>query len=364
MAKPRTLIIAEAGVNHNGDLELAKRLIQVAAQKGADLVKVQTFKAEKVVTLAAAKADYQKKNDGVSDSQLAMLKKLELSPEAHHILIAEAKKMGIGFLSTAFDSESVELLDQLGMPFFKVPSGEITNLPYLRQIAAIKKPVILSTGMADLPEVEAALQVFYDAKLDPTDLIVLHCTTEYPAPKGEVNLLAMLSLGQALGVQIGYSDHTQGIEVSLAAVALGAQVIEKHFTLDKNLPGPDHLASMEPDELGALVKGVRQLDKVFETGKDLPGPQSAALAQLLKGWPDLEKSLGDGKKECSKTEEKNRAIARRSIVAAQPIKAGEVFGTQNLTAKRPGTGISPMLWDQVLGQTAKRDFSTDELIEV
>lgn len=329
------LIIAEAGVNHNGDLEMAKRLIDAAAEAGADFVKFQTFKAEKLVTSTAKQADYQKANTGKDESQLAMIKRLELDVDAHQTLIEHCQKRGVAFLSTAFDLDSIDLLDQLGLPLFKVPSGELTNLPYLRALAAKGKPLVLSTGMATLGEVEAALEVALEAGHRREDVTILHCTTEYPTPPEEVNLKAMNTLGSALGTKIGYSDHTRGIEVPIAAAALGAQVIEKHFTLDRNLPGPDHKASLEPDELKAMVQGIRL----------------------------VETALGDGIKRLTPSEAKNRPIARKSLVAALPIKQGEVFTTENLTAKRPGTGLSPMEWDRILGTKARRDYQPDELIE-
>lgn len=332
----RIMIIAEAGVNHNGSLEMAKELIEVAAKAGADFVKFQTFVAKKLVAHHAPQAEYQKTNTGKVESQLEMIQRLELDQSAHEVLIGHAKKMGVGFLSTPFDFESIDLLDRLGLSLFKVPSGELTNLPYLRKVASLKKPVILSTGMALLGEVEAALEVFLAQGYQREEVTILHCTTEYPAPLAEVNLKAMVTMGQAFGTQIGYSDHTQGIEVPIAAAALGARVIEKHFTLDKTLPGPDHQASLEPSELVAMVRGIR----------------------------NIELALGDGVKRLSPSEAKNKAIARKSIVAARTILAGEVFTEENLALKRPGSGLSPMLWDQVLGRKAHREFGPDELIEL
>ena len=329
------LIIAEAGVNHNGDLGLAKQLIDVAAEAGADFVKFQTFNANSLVTHTAKKADYQTKNTDGNESQHEMLRRLELTPAMHIELIAHCALRNIGFLSTGFDIESVELLVSLGQNLFKIPSGEITNLPYLRHIGRLGKPVILSTGMASLGEIESAIDVLGQAGTPRSILTVLHCTTEYPTPMAEVNLRVMQSIHNAFGVEVGYSDHTPGIEVAITAVALGATVIEKHFTLDRNLPGPDHKASLEPHELKAMVTAIR----------------------------NIEIALGDGIKRLTPSEAKNKPVARKSLVASHPIKAGEVFSTQNITAKRPGTGISPMRWDTILGRRARRDFALDELIE-
>lgn len=333
-----TLIIAEAGVNHNGDFELAKQLVEVAAKAGADIVKFQTFKADKIVSKSAKKAIYQERNinDG-DDSQYAMLKKLEMPEEWHIELIKYAKEQGIQFLSTGFDHESIDFLDQLGSPLFKIPSGEITNKPYLRHIASKRKPVILSTGMADIEEIKAALEVLYENGIEKKDVTVLHCNTEYPTPMEDVNLKAMLSIQDIFGIKVGYSDHTQGIEVPIAAVALGASVIEKHFTLDRNLPGPDHKASLEPNELEAMIKAIRNVELAIS---------------------------GNGIKEPSKSEQKNVTVARKSIVAACQINKGELFTEQNLAIKRPGNGISPMLWDEIIGKTAFKTFNPDDLIEI
>lgn len=333
-----TLIIAEAGVNHNGDFNLAKQLVEVAAKAGADYVKFQTFKADKIVSKSAKKATYQERNinDG-DDSQYAMLKKLEMPEEWHIELIKYAKEQGIQFLSTGFDHESIDFLDQLDSPLFKVPSGEITNKPYLRHIASKRKPVILSTGMADIEEIKAALEVLYENGIGKKDVTVLHCNTEYPTPMEDVNLKAMLSIQNTLGIKVGYSDHTQGIEISIAAVALGASVIEKHFTLDRNLPGPDHKASLEPNELEAMIKAIRNIELAIS---------------------------GNGIKEPSKSEQKNVTVARKSIVAASQINQGELFTEQNLAIKRPGNGISPMLWDEIIGKTALKSFNPDDLIEI
>ncbi len=333
-----TIIIAEAGVNHNGDFELAKKLVLAAAEAGADFVKFQTFKADKIASKSAKKAAYQEKNinDG-DDSQYAMLKKLEMPIEWHSQLIKLANENGIQFLSTGFDNESVDLLDRLGTPLFKIPSGEITNKPYLRHIAGKRKPVIMSTGMANLKEVEAAIDVLLENGITKEDITILHCNTEYPTPMEDVNLKAMLTIRNELNVKIGYSDHTQGIEVPIAAVALGAVVIEKHFTLDSTLPGPDHKASLEPDELKAMVNAIRNIEKAIS---------------------------GTGLKTPSQSELKNIAVARKSILAATKIKKGEIYTQDNITAKRPGNGISPMRWDEVIGCTAIRDFDFDELIEL
>jgi len=332
----RTLIIAEAGVNHNGDLDLAKQLINAAADAGADLVKFQTFKANHQATLTAKKADYQRHTTDSTESQHAMLRRLELTEAIHNELIAHCETRNIGFFSTGFDIESVDLLVSLGQECFKIPSGEITNLPYLRHIGQLGKTVILSTGMAMLDEIEAAIEVLEQNGTARTKITVLHCTTEYPSPMIEVNLRAMQSIHEAFGVAVGYSDHTQGIEVAIAAVAMGATMIEKHFTLDRNLPGPDHKASLEPAELKAMVTAIR----------------------------NIEIALGDGIKRITQSEAKNKPIARKSLVASRTIKAGQVFTAENLTTKRPGTGISPMRWDEILGRTAIRDFEADELIEL
>lgn len=332
----RVLIIAEAGVNHNGDLRLAKKLIDVAAEAGVDLVKFQTFNADRQVTRAAKKADYQTQTTDSKESQHEMLRRLELTEAMHKELIAHCAARNIGFFSTGFDIESVDLLLSLGQNYFKIPSGEITNLPYLRHIGRLGKSVILSTGMATLGEIEAAIDVLEQAGTPRANMTVLHCTTEYPTPMAEVNLHAMQSIHTAFGVAAGYSDHTSGIEVAIAAVALGASVIEKHFTLDRDLPGPDHKASLEPEELKAMVSAIR----------------------------NIEVALGDGIKRLTPSEARNKPIARKSLVASQPIKSGEVFSAQNITTKRPGTGISPMRWDEIMGRIAPRDFSADELIEL
>ena len=334
MSRPRTLIIAEAGVNHNGNLDMAKRLIEVAAAAGADLVKFQTFSADRLATKTAQKADYQNQTTEKSESQYAMLKRLELTREMHEVLIAHCRQHGVTFFSSGFDAQSVDLLMELGVSDIKIPSGEITNLPYLRHIGALNKRTFLSTGMATLEEIEAALGVLEAAGTPRSQVTVLHCNTEYPTPMEDVNLHAMRNIGATLGVAVGYSDHTPGIEVAIAATALGACVIEKHFTLDRNLPGPDHQASLEPDELTAMIRAIR----------------------------NIESALGDGIKRPSTSELKNRPIARKSLVAASAIRAGDILTAENVVAKRPGTGISPMRWDEVIGSRAVRDFAVDELI--
>jgi len=332
----RTLIIAEAGVNHNGDLALAVALVDAAAKAGADLVKFQSFTAGSLSTHAAPTAHYQSKSSPNMNSQLEMLRELELTPEMHEALLAHCRKRHIGFLSSGFDIQSVDYLARLGLDRFKIPSGEITNLPLLRHVGSFRKPVILSTGMSTLGEVEAAIHVLNDAGTLNDQITVLHCNTEYPTPMTDVNLRAMLSIRNAFGVDVGYSDHTSGIEVSIAAVALGATVIEKHLTLDRRLPGPDHNASLEAAEFGAMVCAIR----------------------------NIEQALGDGIKRPSYSEQKNILVVRKSLVASRAIKTGECFTAENVTAKRPGTGISPMRWDEIIGRTAGRDFSTDEFIEL
>ena len=332
----RTLIIAEAGVNHNGDIRMAKQLIDAAAHAGADLVKFQTFNASRQVTRIAKKADYQTQTTDGKESQHDMLQRLELTEAMHHELIAHCAMRNIGFFSTGFDIESINLLLSLGQDHFKIPSGEITNLPYLRHIGQLRKTAIISTGMATLGDIEAALDVLEQAGTARAQITVLHCTTEYPTPMAEVNLRAMQSIHAAFCVAVGYSDHTTGIEVAIAAVAMGATVIEKHFTLDRNLPGPDHKASLEPEELKAMVTAIR----------------------------NIEMALGDGIKRLTPSEARNKPVARKSLVTSQAIRAGEVFSAQNITTKRPGTGISPMRWDEVIGRTSPRDFLPDELIEI
>ncbi|MFW5614542.1 N-acetylneuraminate synthase [Campylobacter hyointestinalis] len=330
----KVFIIAEAGVNHNGSLELAKKLIDEAVVAGADAVKFQTFKAELCISKNADKAEYQKQTTDKNESQFDMIKKLELNEYAHTELIKYCKIKNIMFLSTPFDLQSVDLLNGFGLEIFKIPSGEITNLPYLRKIASLNKKVILSTGMANLGEIEAALEILTKNGTLKENITVLHANTEYPTPFRDVNLKAMLTIRGAFGVKVGYSDHTPGIEVPIAAVALGATVIEKHFTLDKTMPGPDHKASLEPSELQSMVKAIR----------------------------NIEIALGDGIKKASSSESKNKPIARKSIVAKCDIKKGDLFSESNLTIKRPGSGISPMRWDEVIGLRATRDYKEDELI--
>ena len=332
----KTIIIAEAGVNHNGSIELAKKMIDVAVEAGVDYIKFQTFKAEKLVSIYADKADYQKETTNVNESQFEMIKKLELDITSHKNLIKYCNKKGIRFLSTPFDNDSIDLLFDLGVDLFKIGSGELTNFPYLRKIATKCLPVILSTGMSNLSEVEQALEVLLDNGLKREQITLLHANTEYPTPFNDVNLKAMLTLKEAFKVNVGYSDHTLGIEVPIAATSLGASVIEKHFTLDKIMEGPDHKASLEPYELKAMVKSIR----------------------------NIEKALGDGIKQPSASEKKNIPIARKSVIAACEIKKGEKFTEDNITTKRPGTGISPMRWNELLGRTASRDFTNDDLIEV
>jgi N,N'-diacetyllegionaminate synthase len=327
-------VIGEAGVNHNGELERALQLCRAARDAGCDAVKFQTFSAEAVVTADAHKAAYQRSATG-SGSQLEMIRALELPWAAFVSLEAECRRLGITFLSTAFDHGSLERLDGLGVPTHKIASGEITNLPFLRHVGRLGKPVILSTGMATMAEVAAALDALAQAGTPRGRVTVLHCNTEYPTPMADVNLRAMLSIRDQLGVAVGYSDHTAGIEVALAATALGAAVIEKHFTLDRSLPGPDHKASLEPGELRAMVEGIRNV----------------ALA------------LGGGVKAPSASERGNMAVARRSLVAARAIRAGERYSAENLAAKRPGTGISPMRWDEFVGRAAPRDYAADEMID-
>lgn len=333
----KTLIIAEAGVNHNGDMELARRLVRAAADAGADMVKFQTFQASKITAAHAPKAEYQKETTGTGESQQEMIAKLELSRADHDMLVAECEAAGIRFFSTGFDEDSLDMLVELGIDRIKVPSGEITNLPLLRHIAAKRLPVILSTGMADMADIEAAIAVLEAGGVPRAQITVLHCNTEYPTPMQDVNLPTMRNIAAAFGVEIGYSDHTMGIELPIAAVALGATVIEKHITLDRGLPGPDHRASLEPAEFAHMVRAIRNIEQAV---------------------------AGDGIKRPSPSEAKNRAIARKSIVAARDIAVGEAFSADNLTAKRPGTGISPMRWDEVVGRTAHRAFAADELIEL
>lgn len=337
MIKEKTLIIAEAGVNHNGDIALAKRLIDVAADSGADYVKFQTFKANKIVTKNADRASYQNKNTNDSETHYEMLKRLELSESMHEILKEYCISKKINFLSTGFDLDSLEFLSDFGISLAKIPSGEITNLPYLRKVAQLFPKVILSTGMAEMFEIKDAIKVLLDNGLKIENLTVLHCNTEYPTPMKDVNLRAMLHIQKELGVKIGYSDHTIGIEVPIAAVAIGATVIEKHFTLDRGLPGPDHKASLEPSELKAMVTSIRNIEIAIS---------------------------GSGVKEPSISEQKNRPIVRKSIVAQRNISKGELFSENNLTTKRPGTGLSPMKLESVIGKVSKYNFKTDDIIKL
>ena len=331
----KVFIIAEAGVNHNGSIELAKKLIDVAVNAGVDAVKFQTFKAENLVSKNAQKADYQKKNmNDTDDSQLNMLKKLELDVNTHKELISYCNSKNIMFLSTPFDHDSIELLNGLGLEIFKVPSGEITNLPYLRHIGKLNKQVILSTGMADIGEIEDALDVLIDAGTQKENITILHANTMYPTPMEDVNLKAMITIGNTFDCKYGYSDHTLGIEVDIAAVAMGASCIEKHFTLDKTMEGPDHKASLEPQELKAMVEAIR----------------------------NIELALGSSIKKPSKSETPNIQVARKSIVANCDIKKGEIFTENNLTIKRPGNGINPMRWDEIVGTVSIKDYIKDELI--
>lgn len=329
----KTIIIAEAGVNHNGNINLAKKLVDVACDAGADYVKFQTFKSEKLVNKTAVQADYQITNTKKIESQLDMLKRLELSYQEFDELESYCNLKNIKFLSTAFDFESIEFLKGK-LDFYKIPSGEITNLPYLEKVAKLELPIVMSTGMANMQEVKEALDILLKNGVPKDEVTILHCNTEYPTPMEDVNLSAMLSIQKELGVKIGYSDHTLGFEISIAAVAMGATVIEKHFTLDKEMEGPDHKASLDPEELKAMVRGIR----------------------------NIEKAIGNGIKEPSKSEQKNIAIARKSIVALTDIKKGTIFTESNITVKRPGTGISPMKWNEFIGSKATKDYFEDDLI--
>lgn len=329
----RVTVIAEAGVNHNGDLSLAKRMVEAAKEAGADYVKFQTFVPENLVSKKAKKAEYQKKATGEDGSQLAMLQKLALTEQDFWELKRHCNALGIGFLSTPFDFESIDVLAKMEMDFWKLPSGEATNLPYLEKIAKTGKKVVLSTGMCQMQEIKDAVSVLEEN--GAFDITLLHCNTEYPTPFSDVNLLAMRQMKEELKRPVGYSDHTVGTEVAIAAVALGATVIEKHFTLDRTMEGPDHKASLEPRELAQMVKAIR----------------------------NIEESLGDGVKRRTASEEKNCISARKSIVAKRPIRKGEAFTVDNLTVKRPGSGKSPMLWRETLGQTAQKDYEEEEMIE-
>lgn len=333
----RTIIIAEAGVNHNGDIETAKRLIDIASDAGVDYVKFQTFKANKIVTKQAKRADYQNENTKNLDTQYEMLKKLELNEDSHHLLIKYCNDKGIKFLSTGFDLDSLQFLHKIGIRLAKIPSGEITNYPYLKKVAQLFSEVVLSTGMSDMDDINKALAILLKFGVKKENITILHCNTEYPTKMIDVNLKAMLHIQKELDVKIGYSDHTLGIEVPIAAVALGAILIEKHFTLDRSLPGPDHRASLEPNELKHMVKSIRNIEKALS---------------------------GSGIKEPSKSELKNKSIIRKSIVAIKPIAVGETFNKDNIGTKRPGTGISPINWESVIGQVSKYNFEQDELIRL
>ena len=330
----RVIIIAEAGVNHNGSFELAKKMVDAAKEAGVDYVKFQTFNPKKLVSKYAEKAEYQKETTGSDETQLQMLQKLTLTEDNFLSLRDYCREVGIGFISTPFDLDSIAFLETFDMDFWKVPSGEVTNLPYLEAIARTKRKVVMSTGMCDMNEIQDAIEVL--EKNGTTDITLLHCNTQYPTPYEHVNLSAMNSIRDAMHKEVGYSDHTQGIEVPIAAVAMGATVIEKHFTLDKNMEGPDHKASLNPSQLKQMVVAIR----------------------------NIEQAIGNGLKEPSSSEMANKGVARKSIVASRSIKQGEVFSEENLTTKRPGTGISPMKWYEVVGKVASRDFSEDEIIEL
>jgi len=332
--KKSVFIIAEAGVNHNGSIELAKKLIDVAVKAGVDAVKFQTFKTENLVSKNAQKADYQKETTSKEESQFDMIKKLELDVATHNELISYCNSKNIMFLSTPFDHDSIDLLNNIGLNIFKVPSGEITNLPYLRHIGSLQKEVILSTGMADIGEIEDALDVLISSGTKKDDITILHANTMYPTPMEDVNLKAMNTIGNTFDIAFGYSDHTLGIEVDIAAVAMGASCIEKHFTLDKTMEGPDHKASLEPDELIEMVKAIR----------------------------NIELALGSSIKKPSKSEQPNMKIVRKSIVASNEIKKGENLTENNITIKRPGNGINPMRWDEIVGTISTRDYNKDDLI--
>ena len=327
-------IIAEAGVNHNGSIDLAKKLIDVASDAGADAVKFQTFKAENLVSKSASKAAYQQEATDKEESQYEMIKKLEFDVDTHKELMSYCAKKKIMFLSTPFDHESIAMLNMLGLEIFKIPSGEITNLPYLREIGELGKEIILSTGMADMGEIEDALDILVEAGTPKEYITILHANTMYPTPMEDVNLRAMVTIGNTFDITYGYSDHTLGIEVDIAAVALGASVIEKHFTLDKMMEGPDHKASLEPSELKAMVQGIR----------------------------NIEKALGSSIKKPSSSEKPNMVVVRKSIVASRTIKKGEKLIQENLTIKRPGNGISPMRWDEIVGSIATKDYFVEEPI--
>lgn len=330
----KTIIIAEIGVNHNGSLSLAKQMIDIAKECGVDIVKFQTGDAKKIITRNAPKAEYQKETTGNSESQLEMVKKISLPLELFAVLKEYCDKKNIEFLSTPFDLESIDFLNEIDMKRWKIPSGEVNNLPYLLKIAKTKKPVIMSTGMCYIEEIESAVKILKENGIE--DLSLLHCTTEYPAPINEVNLKAMDTMRERFNLEVGYSDHTQGIEIPIAAVARGAGIIEKHFTISRDMEGPDHRASIEPDELKAMVSAIR----------------------------NVEVAIGDGEKKVTLSEQKNRITARKSIVAKTNIKKGDVFSEANITTKRPAMGISPMRWYEVIGLIAERDYEEDEFIEI
>lgn len=325
-------IIAEAGVNHNGSLDNAKRMVECAAEAGADAIKFQTFKAETLVCQNAQKAEYQKETTGNEESQFEMLKKLELTEEEYEELKRYCGEKHIMFLSTPFDLDSLRYLNEIGIEIIKIPSGEITNYPYLREIGKLRKPIIMSTGMSTMAEVEEAVEVLQ--MNGARDITLLHCNTQYPTPYGDANLRAMLALKDKFHTEVGYSDHTLGIEVPIAATAMGATVIEKHFTLDRGMEGPDHKASLEPDELKCMIQSIR----------------------------NVEQAMGTGIKEPTNSEYKNILVARKSIVARKQIQAGEIFTEENITTKRPGDGMSPMRWNEVIGKTASREYGVDEKI--
>jgi len=331
------LIIAEAGVNHNGNINIAFDLVNAAAKAGADIIKFQTFNPDSLVTSYSRKADYQKKNDiGRDEHQCTMLKRLQLNSSEKHLLVNKCNSLGIEFLSTGFDLESLDFLEKLDLKRYKIPSGEITNLPYLRRISKFKKPLIMSTGMASILEIKASLDALYECGLTQKDITLLQCTTEYPAPIDEINLKAMKSFKRQFNVKYGISDHSDGIEVSIGAAALGASIIEKHITLDRTLPGPDHKASIEPDQFRDMVIGIRK----------------------------IEKALGDGEKKITKSEIKNKDIVRKSLVALKEIKKGEIFTMDNIGCKRPGYGISPMRIDEIIGSLSQKHYFIDEMIEI
>ena len=330
------IVIAEAGVNHNGQIELARELIDAAVESGADFIKFQSFKANKLLTRKAPKADYQIKNTRSDEDQYAMIKKLELSEKMHSQIIDYCRERNIKFLSTGFDNDSVNFLVSCGLKILKIPSGEITNLPYLRHIGSLQKELILSTGMSNLDEIKEAIKILNLAGTPMENITLLHCSTDYPTSMKDVNLNAMDTMRKSFGVKVGYSDHTEGIEVAVAAAALGASVIEKHFTTDRNLPGPDHKASLEPKELKKMISLIR----------------------------NIELALGNGIKQATSAEMKNKLIVRKSIVATRFIKSGEILSEENIAVKRPGNGISPMKWDDIVGSKAKRNFDIDDLIEI